>query len=129
MLRRLVVRKRGTVHLPVKMPEPASGFLTGMGSGIWVLGSGEFEPRHPPSLRYGAASLGCYKETGSAKFFLAKILFGVETDCSLKRMNVVHPSSQSNVWEPGENPGRLRHCNGYKFPRATEANREGGKAV
>jgi hypothetical protein len=24
--------------------------------------------------------------------------------------------SQSNVWEPGENPGRLRHCNGYKLP-------------
>jgi hypothetical protein len=63
------------------------------------------------------------------RFFLAKKIFGVETDCSLKRMNVVHPSSQSNVWEPGENPGRLRHCNGYKFPRATEANREGGKAV
>jgi len=61
--------------------------------------------------------------------FLAKFLFGVETDCSLKRMNVVHPSSQSNVWEPGENPGRLRHCNGYKFPGATETNREGGKAV
>ena len=107
MLRRLVVRKRGTVHLPVKMPEPASGSLAGLASGIWVPGSGEFEPRH----------LGCYKETGSAKFFLAKILFGVETDCSLKRMNVVHPSSQSNVWEPGENPGRLRHCNGYKFPK------------
>jgi len=51
------------------------------------------------------------------RFFLAKILFGVETDCSLKRMNVVHPSLQSNVWEPGENPGRLRHCNGYKFPK------------
>lgn len=117
MLRRLVARKRGTVHLPVKMPEPASGSLAGLASGIWVLGSGEFAPRHPPSLRYGAASLGCYKETGSAKFFLAKILFGVETDCSLKRMNVVHPSSQSNVWEPGENPGRLRHCNGYKFPK------------
>ena len=32
-------------------------------------------------------------------------------------MNVVHPSSQSNVREPGENPGRLRHCNGYKFPK------------
>ena len=24
-------------------------------------------------------------------------------------------ASHSNVWEPGENPGRLRHCNGYKF--------------
>ena len=24
--------------------------------------------------------------------------------------------SQSNVREPGVNPGRLRHCNGYKLP-------------
>jgi hypothetical protein len=70
------------------------------------------------------------KKTGRAIFYLAKYLFSVEMDCSLKRMNVVHPSSQSNVREPGENPGRLRHCNGYKFPKvATEANREGGKAV
>ena len=52
---------------------------------------------------------------------------GVETECSLKWMNVVHPSLQSNVREPGGNPGRLRHCNGYKFPQATDANREGGK--
>jgi hypothetical protein len=67
---------------------------------------------------------------GAKIFVLAKKLFSVETDCSLKRMNVVHPSSQSNVREPGENPGRLRHCNGYKFPKnATEVNREGGKAV
>src|SRR5208283_1760965 len=64
-----------------------------------------------------------------SNYFLAKYLFGVETDCSLKRMNVVHPSSQSNVWEPGENPGRLRHCNGYKFPkchRSESGRREGG---
>ena len=27
----------------------------------------------------------------------------------------MHPSGQSNAREPGENPGRLRHCNGYKF--------------
>jgi hypothetical protein len=117
MLMRSAACKRGTAQSLVKMPEPASESLTGLASGIRVPGSGEFEPRHPPSLRYGAASLGCYKEIGSAKFLLAKILFGVETDCSLKRMNVVHPSSQSNVWEPGENPGRLRHCNGYKFPK------------
>ena len=44
---------------------------------------------------------------------------GVDTKCSLKWMDIVHPLSQSNVREPGENPGRLRHCNGYKFPRAT----------
>jgi hypothetical protein len=27
----------------------------------------------------------------------------------------IPPTSQSNVREPGVNPGRLRHCNGYKF--------------
>jgi len=42
---------------------------------------------------------------------------GVETNCSLKWMDVVHPPSQSSVREPGGNPGRLRHCNGYKFPK------------
>jgi hypothetical protein len=62
-------------------------------------------------------------------FFLAKKKFSVKADCSLKGMDVVHPSSQSNAREPGENPGRLRHCNGYKFPEATGAKREGGKAV
>jgi hypothetical protein len=31
---------------------------------------------------------------------------------------------QSNVREPGENPGRLRHCNGYKFQ--CHRKREGG---
>ena len=68
--------------------------------------------------------------TPCAKIFvLAKIDLSVETNCSLKRMNVVHPPSQSNVREPGENPGRLRHCNGYKFPkchRSESGRREGG---
>ena len=36
--------------------------------------------------------------------------------------------SQSNVREPGVNPGRLRHCNGYKFPMPPR-NREGGNEV
>jgi hypothetical protein len=31
-----------------------------------------------------------------------------------------------NVWEPGENPGRLRHCNGYKFQVHWSQDREGG---
>jgi hypothetical protein len=35
---------------------------------------------------------------------------------SLKPAEKFPPKSQSNVWEPGENPGRLRHCNGYKLP-------------
>jgi hypothetical protein len=37
---------------------------------------------------------------------------------------VVSAKMQSNVWEPGENPGRLRHCNGYKF--RCHRQREGG---
>jgi len=28
--------------------------------------------------------------------------------------------SQSNVWEPGENPGRLRHCKRLQTPNATD---------
>ena len=28
----------------------------------------------------------------------------------------VSASTQSNIREPGEIPGRLRHCNGYKLP-------------
>ena len=39
-------------------------------------------------------------------------------------MNPVHPKSQSDVRESGENPERLRHCNGYKFQCHRE--REGG---
>ena len=63
--------------------------------------------------------------------FLRNFVLGVETDCSLKWMNIVHPSSQSNVREPGVNPGRLRHCNGYNFPgplprSAAAGRREGG---
>ena len=37
---------------------------------------------------------------------------------------VVPPTMQSNVWEPGVNPGRLRHCNGYKSQ--SHRQREGG---
>src|ERR1700688_2152332 len=58
------------------------------------------------------------------EFSWQNFVLGVETNCSLKWMNVVHPSSQSNVRESGENPERLRHCNGYKFQCHRE--REGG---
>ena len=47
---------------------------------------------------------------------LENFQFGVELDGSLKPAEAFPPPSQSNVWEPGENPGRLRHCNGYKLP-------------
>ena len=34
-----------------------------------------------------------------------------------RRNGLFFETTQSNVREPGENPGRLRHCNGYKFPK------------
>jgi hypothetical protein len=34
----------------------------------------------------------------------------------LKLAGKFPPKTQSNVREPGVNPGRLRHCNGYKLP-------------
>src|SRR5204863_3344010 len=40
--------------------------------------------------------------------------------CSLKNDGrFVHPSPQSNAWEPRGNRGRLRHCNGLQTPTAT----------
>jgi hypothetical protein len=48
------------------------------------------------------------------KFSLAKDLIGVERRRSLIRRKFP-PPMRSNVREPGEIPGRLRHCNGYKF--------------
>jgi len=38
----------------------------------------------------------------------------------------VSAKTQSNVREPGVNPGRLRHCNGYKFQCHCSQEREGG---
>ena len=35
---------------------------------------------------------------------------------SLKFWMFAHPASQLNVWEPRENRGRLRHCNGLQAP-------------
>ena len=43
-------------------------------------------------------------------FIWRKILALFETAENFRHL------SQSNVREPGVNPGRLRHCNGYKFP-------------
>ena len=51
------------------------------------------------------------------KFCLEFFQFSVKQNRSLKPAEKFPPSSQSNVREPGVNPGRLRHCNGYKFPR------------
>jgi hypothetical protein len=52
----------------------------------------------------------------AAKIFgLAKGKFSVELGRSLKPGGSNSALSQSNVWEPGEIPGRLRHCNGYNF--------------
>jgi len=46
-------------------------------------------------------------------FCLEIFLFSVELSPFFETAEVIPPISQSNVWEPGENPGRLRHCNGY----------------
>ncbi len=54
----------------------------------------------------------CSNLNWPARFCLEKILFRVELFRSLKRRKQFR-ISQSNVWEPGVNPGRLRHCNGY----------------
>jgi hypothetical protein len=56
------------------------------------------------------------KFSANRKFCLEKFNFRVKRSRSLKRAEKFPPTSQSNVREPGENPGRLRHCNGYKFP-------------
>jgi hypothetical protein len=52
--------------------------------------------------------------------------------CSLKWRTYVRFVSQSNVREPRENRGRLRHCNGLQTPNATSrirpGRRERGKA-
>jgi hypothetical protein len=47
-----------------------------------------------------------------------------KTELFFETGGVFPPPSQSNVWEPGVNPGRLRHCNGYKFQ--SHRQREGG---
>jgi hypothetical protein len=41
-----------------------------------------------------------------------------------RRKELFFETTRSNVWEPGENPGRLRHCDGYKF--RSHRQREGG---
>jgi hypothetical protein len=59
----------------------------------------------------------------SAQVFRAqKILLGKKFIRRRKELffetaeKVFRKQSQSNVREPGVNPGRLRHCNGYKLP-------------
>jgi hypothetical protein len=64
------------------------------------------------------------KSGTSGKFVLEKSLFGAKWNRSLKLAERFPPTMQSNVWEPGVNPGRLRHCNGYKFQ--SHRQREGG---
>jgi hypothetical protein len=55
---------------------------------------------------------------------LGKFLIRRKMGAFFEMAEVVPPAMQSNVWEPGENPGRLRHCNGYKFQNHRQ--REGG---
>src|ERR1700689_3527434 len=46
-------------------------------------------------------------------FAWKRIPSGVQQIRSLKAAEKFPPPLQSNVREPGVNPGRLRHCNGY----------------
>jgi hypothetical protein len=50
------------------------------------------------------------------KFILNKKIIGVKTNCSLK-WTTCSSLMQSNVREPGENPGRLRHCERLQIPK------------
>jgi hypothetical protein len=53
-------------------------------------------------------------------------------ECSLKCANTRSHPKQSNVREPRENRGRLRHCNGLQTPIShypASAGREGGSEV
>ena len=68
------------------------------------------------------------KFSAQRKFCLEKKLFSVELSLFFETAEVIPPISQSNVWEPGENPGRLRHCNGYNS-QCHCPGREGGKRL
>jgi len=57
-------------------------------------------------------------------FFLADFHFRRRNDAFFETGGKFPPPSQSNVRESGENPERLRHCNGYKFQ--CHRKREGG---
>ena len=67
------------------------------------------------------------KERKENDFFSWQIFISdVELNRSLKWRKNFRRKTWSNVWEPGENPGRLRHCNGYKFQCHWSKDREGG---
>jgi hypothetical protein len=59
-------------------------------------------------------------------YFLGKTQFGCTTRRFFEKAGTFPPQTQSNVREPGVNPGRLRHCNGYKFQVHWSKDREGG---
>jgi hypothetical protein len=53
----------------------------------------------------------------AANILLGKILIQRKKEAFFETAEkVFRKQSQSNVREPGVNPGRLRHCNGYKLP-------------
>jgi hypothetical protein len=49
----------------------------------------------------------------AGKICLGLILFWLKKEPFFETAEIKLRLSQSNVWEPGVNPGRLRHCNGY----------------
>jgi hypothetical protein len=66
-----------------------------------------------------AAQAWNFRQICLGKFFIRRRM-----EPFFETAEVVPPTMQSNVWEPGVNPGRLRHCNGYKFQ--SHRQREGG---
>jgi len=60
------------------------------------------------------------------KKLLGNFFIPRKTEPFFETGGTVSAKSQSNVWEPGVNPGRLRHCNGYNFQCHCSQEREGG---
>jgi hypothetical protein len=52
----------------------------------------------------------------AGNFLLGKNSIQRKKDAFFETAEEFPPTSLSNVWEPGEIPGRLRHCNGYELP-------------
>jgi hypothetical protein len=65
------------------------------------------------------------------KFSADKILLGIffirrRNEAFFENGGAISAHTTVKCWEPGESPGRLRHCNGYKFQCHWSKDREGG---
>jgi hypothetical protein len=67
-------------------------------------------------LRRHYANTGVLKQVFRApKILLGNFFIQRKKELLFESGGKFPPTMQSNVREPGVNPGRLRHCNGYKF--------------